>query len=108
MPNSWEYVELRRRFAIVINPGKDENGRVLQGVWLTQLKTDAADWDFILKDGTFLDNNVAEQFLLAKIPTIDIAEDYASGLSNRLNLRVFRVENDYLRDRHRIIECTST
>jgi hypothetical protein len=59
----------------------------------------------ILKEGsTFLDDNVAEEFLLAKTLTVDTAEDYAGGLSSRLKLRVFRIENDDLRGRHRIIE----
>ena len=107
MQNEWEYVELGHRFAIVIIPAKDNDGRELQAVWLKQLKTGAADWDFILKDGhIFLDDNVAEEFLLSKALTVDIAEDYASGLSSWLNLRVFRFENDDLRGSHRVIEHT--
>ncbi len=109
MQHDWEYVELGRRFAIIIIPAKDEDGRELQGVWLKQLKTGAINWDFLLKEGrTFLDDNVAEEFLLTKTLTVDIAKDYARRLSIRLNLRVFRIENDYLRDSHRIIEHTLT
>jgi hypothetical protein len=105
----WEYVELGRRFAIVIIPAEDEDGRELLAVWLKQLKTGAINWDFILQQGsTFLDDNVSEEFLLTKTLTVDIAEDYAVRLSNRLNLRVFRIENDYLRGSHRIIEHIST
>lgn len=109
MQHNWEYVELGRRFAILIIPAKDSDGRDLQGVWLKQLKTGATNWDSLLKQGsTFLDDNVAEEFLLSKTLTVDIAEDYARELSNRLKLRVFRVENDYLRGSHRIIEHIST
>lgn len=109
MQHDWEYVELGRRFAIIIIPAKDKDGRELQGVWLKQLKTGEINWDLILKEGsTFLDGNVAEEFLLTKTPTVDIAEDYAGRLSNRLKLRVFRIENDYLRGSHRIIEQKST
>lgn len=100
-----EWIELGHRFAIVIIPAVDSDGRELHAVWLKQLKEGANNWDFLLKEGsTFLDNNVSEQFLLSKALTADIAEDYASGLSNRLKLRVFRIENDDLRNSHRIIE----
>jgi len=109
MQHDWEYVELGHRFAIIIMPAKDEDGRELQGVWLKQLKTSAMNWDFILKEGcTFLDNNVSEEFLLTKTTTVDLAEDYAGRLSDRLKLRVFRIENDYLHDSHRVIEHKST
>src|SRR5208282_2369548 len=94
---------------IVIIPAKDKDGRELQGVWLKQLKTGAINWDFLLREGsTFLDINVAEEFLLTKTLTVDIAEGYAGRLSDRLKLRVFRIENDYLRGSHRIIEHKST
>jgi hypothetical protein len=102
-----EYVELGHRFAIVIIPAKDNDGRELQALWLKQLKTGAANWDFLLKDGhKFLDDNVAEDFLLSKTTNVDVANDYAGRLSSRLNLRVFRFENDYLRNRYQIIEHT--
>ncbi len=101
MQHDWEYVELGRRFAITIIPARDKDGRELQGVWLKQLKTGAINWDSILKEGsTFLDVNVAEEFLLTKTLTVDLAEDYAGRLSDRLKLRVFRIENDYLRASH--------
>ena len=81
---------------IIIIPAKGEDGRELQGVWLKQLKTGAINWDFLLKEGkTFLHDNVAEEFLLATTLTVDDAYDYACRLSNRLKMRVFKIENDF-------------
>ncbi len=107
MQHDPEYVELGRRFAIVIIPAKDRDGREFQSVWLKQLKTDS-NWDLLLQKGrTFLDDNVGEEFLLTKTTTVDIADDYARGLSKRLELRVFRIENDDLHNKYRIIENKS-
>ena len=104
MHHATEHVELGRQFAILIIPGAGGDGRQLQGVWLKKLKT-ASNWDRFLKEGSpFLDHNVEEEFLLAKTVTVDTAEDYAAGLSGRLKLRVFRIENDDLRGSYRIIE----
>ena len=108
MPDQWEYVELGRRFAIVIIPTTDDSGREFQAVWLKQLKPSAANWDYLLKEGVdFLDHSVDEEFLLAKTTTVDIAKKYAVGLSGRLSLRIFRIENDYRRGSHQIIEHKS-
>ena len=101
-----EYVELGHRIAIVIMPGL-QNGRELQGIWLKQLKFGELNWDLFLKQGCpFLDDNVGKEFLLARTGTVDDAENYAKRLSNRLKLRIFRVENNNLRGTHRIIEST--
>ena len=101
-------LKLGRKIAIVIIPAQDEHGREFQAVWLKQLKTEAFTWDSFMKEGgTFLDNNVEEEFLLAKAATVDIAEDYANKLSTRLQLRVFRIEDDNIRGTHRILEYRS-
>jgi hypothetical protein len=108
MQHDWEYVELRRRIAIVIMTGVEKDGRQLQGVWLKQLKSEKMNWDLFMEQGAFLDDNVEQEFLLCRTMTVDDVEDYAKRLSDRLELRVFRVENDDLRDKHRIIEQKTT
>jgi hypothetical protein len=109
MQHDSEYVELGRRFAIVIIPGVEEDGRQLQGVWLKQLNLGKMNWDLLLEEGSaFLHDNVEEEFLLSRTLTVDDAEDYAKRLSERLKLRIFRIENDHLRGSHRIIEHKST